>query len=332
MLETSENRSSQNVPYIESTPNQINNQNIIRSYSQITQQTQAMFPTREQAIILSAVDGLKLADYIIAVGNIIEPKNITFASRISNNRICIYLSNTQLVEQFVTENSTITVQDKLINVRKLVTPARRIIISNVCPTIPHTIISNVLRGIGLKLVSSVSFMRAGIPGGEYSHILSFRRQVYIQPEEVLELPPSVVIKHENTSYRIFLTFDDMTCFLCKKSGHLAKDCPIADNQLQSRTPSQQVTEFDMLIDIDNNSQTQQIATPTDFSTPLNLCQSLEVGDGRPQKRPVPSITSSADSPASEELEETPPNSQLNLSSESIPRPLTRNTKKRVTHM
>jgi hypothetical protein len=52
--------------------------------------TSAQFPTKEQAIVFNAIEGLKLDDYVVAIGNIVTPKNVLFASRISNSRICTY--------------------------------------------------------------------------------------------------------------------------------------------------------------------------------------------------------------------------------------------------
>lgn len=38
---------------------------------------------------------------------------------------------------------------------------------------------NALKYLDLLLASSISFLRAGIPGDKFFHILSFRRQVYV---------------------------------------------------------------------------------------------------------------------------------------------------------
>ncbi|XP_045467268.1 uncharacterized protein LOC123675792 [Harmonia axyridis] len=143
------------------------------------------FPKREQAIVLHAEDNLKLFDYVQAIGNIIQPKNICFASRISNNRICVYLANIELVDQLIKTHPTVTIGDTNLNVRRLVSPTKRIVISNISPCIPHDLVTEVLTDIGLQLASPVSFLKAGIPGDEYSHILSFRRQ-----NGVLYLPPN----------------------------------------------------------------------------------------------------------------------------------------------
>lgn len=204
-----------------------------RSYSNIVKSANQhyTFPTKDQAILLNAIDEFKLSDYVIAVGNIIGPKNILFASRIANNRICIYLKNVNLVNQIVAQHNTIEINNVPIDIRRLVTPAKRIIISNVSPIIPHEIISNVLQNFGLQLVSQITFLRAGIQEAEYNHVLSFRRQAYVAPpeNEMYELPSTTVVNFEDTPYRIFLTFDEAACFICKKSGHVAKSCPNIEN-------------------------------------------------------------------------------------------------------
>ncbi|RZB41733.1 hypothetical protein BDFB_013113 [Asbolus verrucosus] len=58
-----------------------------------------VFPFKDQAIVLLATDDLILSDYVVAIGNIVTPKNIIFASRLSNGRICIYLSSKLLVDE-----------------------------------------------------------------------------------------------------------------------------------------------------------------------------------------------------------------------------------------
>lgn len=190
------------------------------------------FPKKDQAIILNVVEELKLSDYVIAVGKIIGPKNIIFASRISNNRICIYLKEVSLVDKLMSQHPIIEINNTHLSIRRLVTPAKRILISNVPPVIPHEMIIKVLHNYGLQLVSPVSFLKAGIQGEEYNHILSFRRQVFVTPpeNEMYELPSTALINFDDTSYRVFLTFDEITCFICKKNGHVAKSCPNNETQ------------------------------------------------------------------------------------------------------
>lgn len=200
------------------------------------------FPKKEQAIIFHSAENLKLFDYVKSIGDIIGPKNILFASRISNNRICIYLNKIEIVDQLVKNNPIIRVCDLDLPIRRLVTPAKRIVISNVCPSIPHELIETALKDFELQLVSPITFLRAGIPDDEYSHILSFRRQVYITPpNDDYQLQTSLVIPFENNAHRIFLSTDRMECFLCKETGHIATNCPnsqiASPLQPQVSTPS-----------------------------------------------------------------------------------------------
>jgi len=50
------------------------------------------YPKMSQAIVLTMIEGLKQIDYLSAIGKLTVPTNIILASRISNNRYCIFLS------------------------------------------------------------------------------------------------------------------------------------------------------------------------------------------------------------------------------------------------
>ncbi len=71
------------------------------------------FPSKKQAIIFDTIDHSKLGDYIIvAIENIAAPKNIMAASRISNNRICVYLE--AIADKFIEEYKGFTIQDTFV--------------------------------------------------------------------------------------------------------------------------------------------------------------------------------------------------------------------------
>lgn len=67
------------------------------------------YPKKDQAIVIHATEDLKLFNYAKAIGTIIGPKNIHSISRISNNRICIYLSKSELVDSPIDNHSTINI-------------------------------------------------------------------------------------------------------------------------------------------------------------------------------------------------------------------------------
>lgn len=202
---------------------------VISSQNHNTNQTK-IFPKKEQAIILSAHEELKLSDYVTAVGDLVQPKNILFASKISNNRLCIYLSSTHILEELISNHKSVKINNKEITIRRLITPSQRIVLSNVCPSIPHDLLESYIKSIGFTPVSQMSFLRAGISNEAYSHVLSFRRQIFVQPNDNIQLPSSTIIKFENTNYRIFFANNDLLCYICKCQGHIADQCPSQTTQ------------------------------------------------------------------------------------------------------
>lgn len=232
-----------------------------RSYSSVLNQPTTTFPSKKQAIIFPAIENLKLEDYLIALGNIIKPSNIIFSSRISNNRICIYLSKEEILDNFMNTNQgKIQIGEQVLQTRRLITPNVRLLISNVCPSIPHNIIETELQKLRIKLVSQINFIRIGTTNPEFKHILSFRRQAYIAPPERIEIPESIVLSHDQTSYRIFLSIEHI-CYRCKQTGHLATNCPtmeLPNNEPIYRDNSLTNISTDML---SNSSLTKEPPKP-----------------------------------------------------------------------
>ncbi|KAJ3646453.1 hypothetical protein Zmor_024041 [Zophobas morio] len=132
----------------------------------------------------------------------------------------------------------------------------------------------------------MSFMKAATLREDYSHVLSFRRQIHVQPNETLDLPASMVLKHDNTNYRIFLNFDDV-CFKCKLPGHFAQDCPgaIAENGVAAVNTSKTNTEASL-----NKRQTTDDAFAED--NPLDFSKSSDNNDSSPAERQVKKIGAS----------------------------------------
>lgn len=206
-------------------PNSIRNTTEIQTESYAKTADKMNFPKRTQAILIDAIDGVPYEDYIYALGDKINPKLITAASRISNQRICVYLDSIVTTDKAINTIKTITVKGHTLPIRPLANQNKRIIISNVHPSIPHDVISTELTKLGITTKSRISCLRGGLSKPEFAHILSFRRQVYIKAEDAEKIPPSIQITYEENSHWIFLSGDTLSCFLCKEQGHLAKDCP-----------------------------------------------------------------------------------------------------------
>lgn len=193
------------------------------SYARIASQT--VFPKKEQAIVIESIEGIPVHEYTVAVGRIIDPSNIRFVSRISQGRVCLYLSSVALVDRLVCPgNNKINIKSNILEIRPLIVNTQRITFSNVCPIIPHEIIIAKLMEIGITPKSQMTFIRAGINEPGYSHIMSFRRQIYINPTDVEKLPGVLQINFDSTLYNIYVSTEKISCFLCKQEGHIAKHC------------------------------------------------------------------------------------------------------------
>nr|CAI5847940.1 unnamed protein product [Callosobruchus analis] len=146
----------------------------------------------------------------------------------NNNRVCAYVATKELADELVDKHKVIIIKGIAVQIRPLISRNKRIILSNVCPVIPHYVVLDKLSELNITPASPITFLRAGLTEPGFNHILSFRRQVYVAPEDICKIPERIQISFEETNYWIYLTTDTMSCFLCKQEGHIAKQCPVAD--------------------------------------------------------------------------------------------------------
>ncbi|KAJ4429321.1 hypothetical protein ANN_26325 [Periplaneta americana] len=159
------------------------------TYSKVLQST----PSRDQAIIIESSDNITIKDYVLAVAKFTDPSNIRFISRISNGRISIYLASKKNVEELTTKYQRIMINNESLQLRPFLTKYKRVILSNVCPVIPHSLIEESLLQFDVKPTSPIEYIKAGISTPGFSHILSFRHQMYVQPDDFEKLPESMLI-------------------------------------------------------------------------------------------------------------------------------------------
>jgi len=224
------------------------------------------FPKKDQGIIFDIVnEEIQLKEYVIEIGKIIKPENIIFVSKISKKRMCIFLSSKELANKLIRDNENLVVQGQNVKLRKLFNPDKRIILANVYPNIPHEIIIQALKEHSIVPTSPISFLRAGLHIDGFTHILSFRRQMYISHEDENKIPSSLLINFENSNYRIFLSNDDLTCFLCKQIGHTSNNCTkVTEPKITETHYSQETSNTQILSEIEDPK------TPIDFDTNLDF--------------------------------------------------------------
>ncbi|KAH0555268.1 hypothetical protein KQX54_016621 [Cotesia glomerata] len=217
------------------------------SYVNVTKSQQ--FPTKEQAIVIDVTPEAQIEDYVVSLAALVKPESIKFVSRISNNRVCIYLANKQIVQDLVKNHPKIKVNNSIVHIRPLITKNIRVVLSNVCPIIPHDVIEQEFTKLGIKLSSEITFLK-----------------VYITPQDKEKLPETIKIIFEETTYFIYLSTDSISCFICKKEGHLAKNCPTENPTThQENEPTQ--TQAHETEEIKKDSKIDSMTKTTESNNP-----------------------------------------------------------------
>ncbi|CAG5102784.1 Similar to Transposon TX1 uncharacterized 82 kDa protein (Xenopus laevis) [Cotesia congregata] len=139
-------------------------------------------------------------------------------------------------------------------------------------------------------MSNITTLRAGLNNAGYQHILSFRRQLYIKPEDVKKLSTSWKVDFDETSYWIYPTMDNMLCYVCKEEGHLAKSCPTDSNLKNSQNP-----EENNLLTASQTSCNEQSLSPAPVDN-NNSNKEQTKFPSLPAKRPLSSTSSTAGMP------------------------------------
>ena len=226
-------------------------------------------PKMNQAIVFNSINNIKQIEYVTAISKITPAKNIQFVSRISNNRFCIFFNSQAVMENLLKTHCSIYVNDIEIPIRRLINASKRIILSNVYPTIPNQLILNALHEVGIKTTSHISHMKAGFATDQFAHILSFRRQVYINQDSMSKLPSSITVTVENTTFRIFITDDTVTCFQCHKTGHFSSQCKNVPEQFNFID----ITETDMK-ETNHLSSASNVEKKVSLSPPIVNAQNI----------------------------------------------------------
>lgn len=118
----------------------------------------------------------------------------------------------------------LTVDNSELSIRPLNSRSIRVVISNVQLCIQNSVIENELRKLNIKTVSIIQQVKSGVHKPRYSHWISFRKQVIINPESEKTILPSLQISYDGVRYNIHLFLVQIKCVICTQEGHMAKYC------------------------------------------------------------------------------------------------------------
>lgn len=190
-------------------------------------QTHESTLTKDQGIIITTGNDIKIEEYIEFMADLVEPENILFASRLSKDRIGMYLRTKKLVQTLTDTYNTIIIKDQELSLRPLITKAKRYIISSISPIISNNLLYNAIENLGLKITSPIQYMKVGCTNPQLQNILSYRRSFYATNEDNIIVPETILLTYQEEHYRIFISDESKKCGKCLKYGHITENCTIS---------------------------------------------------------------------------------------------------------
>lgn len=202
-------------------------------------------PKKDQGIIIETMEDFKIKQYLDAVGEIVDPQNIIYASRLSRDRICIYLKSKDIVNELIEKFDYITINETELKIRPLLLRATKFYLNRVCPSIPSAFLHDLITNLGINITSKIQREKMSNGESEFSHVFSFRRTFFGIPEKNTEIPESILVKFDQENHRIYIATEIKRCSYCFKIGHLSDVCKkkLNDNKCVdetfTNTPTQQ---------------------------------------------------------------------------------------------
>ncbi|KAJ8685808.1 hypothetical protein QAD02_021601 [Eretmocerus hayati] len=160
-------------------------------------------PKRQDAIVFDSVKNMTHDDYLDGLEKLIDLVHVRAISSISGGRVCVYFDSKIIVDEL--KNKRLQVTDYTLVIKPPMNNNKRVVISNVHPSIPDEIIVEALKNEDIILQSTMNTLRASLVKSGRPHIQSFRRQFYIRGADEQKLPETMQITHEETTFWTYMT-------------------------------------------------------------------------------------------------------------------------------
>lgn len=187
-------------------------------------------PKDDQAIVFKIQKDIPNIVYADALNKLVDNEDsFLYFSRISGERICVVFDDAAIAERLVNKVRTFRVNDTDIDIKFLVEKAVKVIISNAGYGISNSALKKYLTNdCKIRTASSVSELKANLDSSSarFSKCKSFRRVVYIHPEDIGKLPKQPVrFAAAGSGFNVFFELDNPKCFFCGDVSHFKNSCP-----------------------------------------------------------------------------------------------------------
>lgn len=178
--------------------------------------------SRKHAVVIDVERDVLTQTYVEAMGNLVDPFNILYVSRIPNHKMCFYLRTLDAVATAVTTG--IFVGGAFVFVRPAEGSATRVFLSVADPELPNSLFLPYLESVG-EIIGDFTESSANCKKPPYQHLRSFRRQIYMYLNPGAFPPESVTVTYEGKTYKCYFSLGENPCFTCMQPGHIWRNCP-----------------------------------------------------------------------------------------------------------
>lgn len=193
-------------------------------------------------VTFELIPGVKQMEYLDALTTYIDATNIESVGR-DDGRQCIVFTNEKAAQEAIIKG--LEINGTFVSGIPVCIKPTRVILSQIPSFMPEEKIMDYLKQFG-KLVTwlrPIPINSNNIP--KYQHILSFRREIFIQLQDGIDLPNKLKINFNGVVHQIYIE-TEATCYKCKNTGHMTHSCPLGNPSLPiipPLTPSPSTSNF-----------------------------------------------------------------------------------------
>lgn len=197
------------------------------------QQSPIYRPSRKCAVVLQDTRGISQDQCLRSVADLIGGHNIHYVTRLSGGaRICLYLTDQTTVEKLC-EGGGISVGAQFVPIRRYVSEAKKVVISNCPPELSDEELKILLQPYG-TFASAPTRLKVTTSHDDLKHIRTWRRSVYMMLHEEgrgPQLPPLMnITSPDGFKYTIYIDKDELVCNFCLGPGHVEEKCKRKEQQ------------------------------------------------------------------------------------------------------
>lgn len=217
-------------------------------------------------------ENMNIEDVLLAVSQKVSGSNIKSAARM-NKALVVFLTEVDMVDELI--ETGLEVNNMFLQLLPLSSPSKKVVLSNVPPFIKDETLKEILQRYG-KITAPIRMIPLGLKNPDIKHIMSFRRFTYIIPNAQYDpLEVAIKISIEGKDYTIFISTEQMRCYVCGDHGHVRQTCPRSHNSagenssnVREETNSKPQNREE---NTNDGKQSEQRAEISDVSQSENAC-------------------------------------------------------------